>query len=44
MEAGRYNESINMHRFASGVYFYRLVAEGKDGARFVAVKKLILSK
>ena len=44
MGAGRYNESINMDRFASGVYFYRLVAEGKDGARFVAIKKLMLLK
>ncbi len=29
---------------ASGVYFYRIVAEGNDGERFVSIKKLVLLK
>ncbi len=44
MNAGSYNESINMDRFASGVYFYRIVADGENGKNFVAVKKLMLVK
>lgn len=39
MNPGRYNEVINMSRYASGVYFYRLVAEN-----FVQTKKLMLMK
>ncbi len=44
MNAGRYNESINMSRFASGVYFYRVVASGIDGQKFAAIKELMLIK
>lgn len=39
MNPGRYNEVINMSRYASGVYFYRLVA-----GNFVQTKKLMLVK
>ena len=42
--AGSYDKSINMDRFASGVYFYRIVAKGSDGKTFVAVRKLMLLK
>jgi Concanavalin A-like lectin/glucanases superfamily/Secretion system C-terminal sorting domain len=44
MNAGRYNEDVNMVRFASGVYLYRIVAQGKKGDRFVSIKKLVLIK
>ena len=42
--AGRYQEEINMDRFTSGVYYYRLDANGDDGQRFVSIKKLVLMK
>ena len=44
MNAGRYNEVVNMDRFASGVYFYRIAAQGNDGQKFVSIKKLVLMK
>jgi hypothetical protein len=44
MSAGRYDKVVNMNRFASGVYFYRIAATGGDGRRFVAIKKLMLIK
>ena len=44
MNAGIYNESINMDRFASGVYFYRIIAEGANGKIFMAARKLMLMK
>ncbi len=54
MNAGRYNEVLNMERFASGVYYYRIIAQGINGVsaegspqaeqRFVSMKKLVLMK
>jgi len=44
MNAGRYDENIYMDRFASGVYFYRIAAQGNDGEKFVSIKKLVLMK
>ncbi|HEY9166212.1 MAG TPA: FG-GAP-like repeat-containing protein [Candidatus Kryptonia bacterium] len=44
MNAGRFNESINMSRFASGVYFYRIIVNSIDNERFVSIKKLVLLK
>ncbi|HEY9164622.1 MAG TPA: T9SS type A sorting domain-containing protein [Candidatus Kryptonia bacterium] len=44
MNAGRFNKTINMDRFASGVYLYWISAVGKDGQRFVSIKKLMLVK
>ena len=44
INAGIYDENVDMARFASGVYFYRIIAEGIDGERFVAIKKLMLVK
>jgi hypothetical protein len=44
MNAGRYNEVVNMDRFASGVYFYRIDAAGSDGQKFVSIKKMVLMK
>lgn len=39
MEAGRYNTDFNASKLSSGVYFYRIEAEG-----FTDVKKMILIK
>ncbi|HUI30785.1 MAG TPA: putative Ig domain-containing protein, partial [Candidatus Acidoferrales bacterium] len=44
MDAGRYNETVNMDRLASGAYYYRISAFGNDGKRFVSVRKLLLMK
>lgn len=52
MDAGRYNEVVNMDKFASGIYYYKLVANGVEsnapvgdnGDRFVSLKKLVLLK
>ncbi len=44
MQAGRFNESVDMSRFASGVYFYRIEANGSNGQRFVSFKKMMLLK
>ncbi|HUI30206.1 MAG TPA: T9SS type A sorting domain-containing protein [Candidatus Acidoferrales bacterium] len=44
MSPGRYNEGVNMDKFASGVYFYRIKATGDDGQKFVSTKKLVLMK
>ncbi len=44
MNAGRFNEVVNMERFASGVYFYRIAAVGNDGQKFVAIKKMLEMK
>ncbi len=44
MNAGRYDEVLNMDRFASGVYFYKISAVGSDGQKFVSIKKLVLMK
>lgn len=42
--AGYYNVIFDASRFASGVYFCRLVANGNGGEKFVSVKKLVLMK
>ena len=47
MQAGAYEAVLNLSAFASGVYFYRLIAvDQKSGSRnnFVSVKKMILLK
>ncbi|HUI30563.1 MAG TPA: T9SS type A sorting domain-containing protein [Candidatus Acidoferrales bacterium] len=44
MNAGRFDEVVNMDRFASGVYFYHITAQGNDGQKFDNVKKLMLIK
>ncbi|MCL4540263.1 MAG: T9SS type A sorting domain-containing protein [Bacteroidetes bacterium] len=41
MNAGRFNENVNMERFASGVYFYRIIARGVKGDRFVSIRKML---
>ena len=42
--AGVHKVNFNASKYASGVYFYRIVAEGKNGSRFVAIRKLMLLK
>lgn len=45
MDAGTYNKVVDMSKFASGVYLYRLKVVGNtDGEKFVAIKKLMLVK
>ena len=44
MDAGRYKEVVDMSRFASGVYYYRITANGKDGGVFTAMKKMMVVK
>ena len=46
LQAGYYHFSWNASRYASGVYFYRIVAQSLTGDRksFVQVKKLMLVK
>ena len=41
---GTYNTVVNMSRYASGVYFYRIEAVGVSGERFVSIKKMMLIK
>ncbi len=42
--AGVYKVTFNRAEYASGVYFYRIVAEGTNGKQFVAIKKFMLVK
>ncbi len=44
MDAGRYDKLVSMSALSSGVYYYRIMAQGTDGRRFVSVKKLVLMK
>jgi len=44
MDAGRYEKSIAMAQYSSGVYYYRINAVGNNGERFVAIKKAMLVK
>lgn len=39
--AGTYQEKLDMSRYASGVYIYRIVAVGVDGHTFIATKKMV---
>lgn len=41
-EAGYYEAVVDMRRYGSGVYFYRIIVEGRD--RFKDVKKMLLVK
>ena len=44
VNAGRYSKNVNMAQYTSGMYFYRIVAVGNDGGRFVSVKQMMLIK
>ncbi len=44
MNAGRYYQNINMDKYASGVYYYRIDVTGNDGQKFNSIKKLVLMK
>ena len=41
MNAGTYSRIVNMSRFASGVYLYRIEAIGINGDRFISVRKML---
>ncbi len=42
--AGVYKVNFNASRYASGVYFYRMMADSPNGKSFTAIKKLVLLK
>ncbi len=45
MEApGYYREVIQMDKYASGVYFYRISASGTDGRNFISTMKMLMLK
>lgn len=44
LESGFYTSEFNGSNLASGVYFYRLIANGNDGSSFTKTMKLILVK
>ncbi|HCY75984.1 MAG TPA: hypothetical protein DHV28_08685 [Ignavibacteriales bacterium] len=44
MSAGSQKVSFNASSLNSGVYFYRIDADGVDGQKFSSVKKMILTK
>ncbi|MBE0538218.1 MAG: T9SS type A sorting domain-containing protein, partial [Ignavibacterium sp.] len=44
MSAGSQKVSFNASTLNSGVYFYRIDADGVDGQKFRSVKKMILTK
>ncbi|MBX7045161.1 MAG: hypothetical protein K1X86_04910 [Ignavibacteria bacterium] len=43
-QAGYYTAQFNASNFASGTYFYNIIAEGSNGNKFVNTKKMILVK
>jgi len=44
IEAGYHKLNLDMSRFSSGVYMYRIDVKGFDGNNHTAVKKMILNK
>jgi len=44
MEAGQQTAMFNANNYASGVYLYRITAQGQDAKVFTAVKKMVLVK
>ena len=42
--SGSYTASWNASGFSSGVYFYRIIANGNDGSNFVDTKRMVLIK
>ncbi|MCI0472399.1 MAG: T9SS type A sorting domain-containing protein, partial [Ignavibacteria bacterium] len=44
INAGAYTANWNASNFASGVYFYRIIAKGSDGSSFVDTKRMVLIK
>jgi photosystem II stability/assembly factor-like uncharacterized protein len=44
MAAGSYNIEFNASGYPSGVYFYKLIAEGANGEIFSSVKKMMILK
>ena len=44
LTAGNNNITFDASGFNSGVYIYRIEAEGNNGEKFSAIKKMILTK
>ena len=42
IKAGNHRENINMSRFTSGIYIYRIIALGTNGRKYNSVKKMIV--
>jgi hypothetical protein len=42
--AGTYEVDFSGYGYASGVYFYRIEAEGMNGNKFIDAKKMVLVK
>ena len=42
--AGYYTVQFNGASLASGVYFYNIIAEGGNAAKFITTKKMVLVK
>ena len=42
MKEGNHQQNINMSKFASGVYMYRLIALGTNGIKYNSIKKMIV--
>ena len=41
---GSHSQTVDMSRYSSGVYLYRINAMASDGERFVSTKKMVLLK
>ena len=44
MGAGSYEKELNMARYSSGMYFYRIDVISNNGEHFTATKKMVLTK
>ena len=44
MNAGKFNEVVNLAGFASGAYYYRIIADGVNGEKFTSIKNMMLVK
>ncbi len=44
VNAGRYDETVDLSNFATGIYLYRIAATGLNGERFVSVRRMSLIK
>ena len=44
LEAGSFDQKLDMSHYSSGVYIYRIEAVGRGGESYVSWKKMILTK